>query len=185
MSVDSFYSTTSQISFTLLGFWWAVVQFRYEDWSGNPARRRMAHVVSLLFLLPGVMSLMSMLAGDVKIIWRAVFGLAGLLGLVATTLIVTGTKDSVSRPWLRAGSLFVAAPLYLLVTIFALAPELAVSLTGLQPLQLEGILLTLLVFLGVNLAWFLFWEGKRKEVTVEDVARQEAAPTQRPDLAEA
>lgn len=161
MSVESFYSTASQISFTLLGFWWAVVQFRFADWSDDPGRRRMAHVVSLLFLLPGVMSLMSLLMGDVRIIWQAVFGLAGLLGLVATILIVTGANDTATSPWLRAGSLYVATPLYLLITVFAVAPGLATDLTGLQPLQLEGILLSLLVFLGVNLAWFLFWEVKR------------------------
>lgn len=162
MSIQDFYSAASQISFTLLGFWWAVAQFRHDDWVGDGGRRRMAHVVSLLFLLPGVMSLISMLAGDTRIIWRLSFGAAGVLGLLATLLIVLGTPDEGEGRWLRPGALFVAAPLYGLVTLFAIAPELASDLLGLQPLQAEGILLSLLVFLGVNLAWALFWEDKRK-----------------------
>ncbi|MEA2576289.1 MAG: hypothetical protein QOH93_3587 [Chloroflexia bacterium] len=162
MSISDFYSTASQISFTLLGFWWAVVQFRYDDWTGNPARRRLAHVVSLLFLLPGVMSLLSMLTGDAPILWRLSFGLAGVLGLAATLLIVTGTPAEGAGRWFWPGALFVAAPLYALVTLFAIWPEFGPDWLGLQPLQLEGILLSLLVFLGVNLAWSLLWEGKRK-----------------------
>jgi hypothetical protein len=31
MSIADFYSAASQISFTLLGFWRAVVQLRYDD----------------------------------------------------------------------------------------------------------------------------------------------------------
>ena len=166
MSIQDFYSAASQISFTLLGFWWAVAQFRHGDWAGDPARHRLAHVVSLLFLLPGVMSLLSMLSGDAPVLWRLSFGGAGVLGLVATVLIVTGTPTDSTGGWVRPAALFVAAPLYALITLFAIWPPLAVDLLGLQPLQVEGILLSLLVFLGVNLAWSLFWEGKH-----EDAAR--------------
>lgn len=162
MSIQDFYSAASQISFTLLGFWWAVAQFRYADWAGDPARRRLAHVVSLLFLLPGVMSLVSMLSGDTPVLWRLTFGGAGVLGLVATLLIVTGTPAEGAGGWLRPAALFVAAPLYALITLFAIWPEFARDWLGLQPLQVEGILLSLLVFLGVNLAWSLFWEGKHR-----------------------
>jgi hypothetical protein len=161
MSIQDFYSAASQISFTLLGFWWAVVQFRHDDWAGNPARRRLSHVVSLLFLLPGVMSLTAMLSGDAPVLWQLSFGVAGILGLVATVMIASDTATEDTGSWLRPAALFAAAPLYALITIFSLAPYLAIDLFGLQPLQVEGILLSLLVFLGANIAWFLFWEGKR------------------------
>jgi hypothetical protein len=160
MSIQDFYSAASQISFTLLGFWWAVAQLRHADWAGDPTRRRLAHVVSLLFLLPGAMSLLSMLSGDTPVLWRLTFGGAGVLGLVATLLIATGTPAEGTGGWLRPAALFVAAPLYALIALLAIWPEIARDWLGLQPLQLEGILLSLLVFLGVNRAWSLFWEGK-------------------------
>jgi hypothetical protein len=165
MSISDFYSTASQVSFTLLGFWWAIVQFRYADWVGNSSRRRLAHVISLLFLVPGLISLLSMLSGDDPFLWRLSFGLSGFLSLVATLFIVLGGPVEDAARWLRPGSLFVAAPLFVLVTLFAIAPGLATSLLGLHPLQVEGILLSLIIFLGVSLAWSLFWEGKPKEVS--------------------
>lgn len=61
--------TVSSISFTLLGLWWVVVQGR-ETWRMNLARRRMAYVVSLHFVLPGVMSVLALVAPDIGILWR-------------------------------------------------------------------------------------------------------------------
>lgn len=166
MNLEDFYGVTSQICFTLLGFWWAVVQFRYSHWMGNPQRRRVAHVVALLFLLPGVMSLMSMLAGDTLIIWRLTFGVAGLIGVAAVGVSISGAQ--VVGPQQGNSLVFqaLAIVLYLLIALFAAFPELAVLGLGLQPLQLEGILLSLLVLLGVNLAWSLFAEQPHNGETV-------------------
>ena len=57
MDTATFYATTSAVSFTLLGFWWVVVQFRHDEMTADPGRRRLAFVVSLHFILPGLMSL--------------------------------------------------------------------------------------------------------------------------------
>ena len=56
MDTSTFYATTSAVSFTLLGFWWVVVQFRHEQMTQDAGRRRLAFVVSLHFILPGLMS---------------------------------------------------------------------------------------------------------------------------------
>ena len=32
MNTDAFYQTVAGFCFTLLGPWWAVVQFRHEEW---------------------------------------------------------------------------------------------------------------------------------------------------------
>ena len=37
MDTGTFYATTSAVSFTLLGFWWVVVQFRHEEMTRDPA----------------------------------------------------------------------------------------------------------------------------------------------------
>ena len=60
--LDSFYSTAAQLSFVLLGLWWVVVQFKFDRWRHDPARRRMAYDISSFFLLPGLMSLTSLAA---------------------------------------------------------------------------------------------------------------------------
>ena len=52
MDTATFYATTSAVSFTLLGFWWVVVQFRHDEMTADPGRRRLAFVVSLHFVLP-------------------------------------------------------------------------------------------------------------------------------------
>ena len=35
MDTGTFYATTSAVSFTLLGFWWVVVQFRHDEMTGD------------------------------------------------------------------------------------------------------------------------------------------------------
>jgi hypothetical protein len=82
VDVQTFYVTVSAISFTLLGLWWVVVQDR-ETWRMNVGRRRMAYVVSLHFVLPGVMSVLAIVAPDLNILWRLTFLTAGILGIVA------------------------------------------------------------------------------------------------------
>ena len=64
MDTGTFYATTSAVSFTLLGFWWVVVQFRHDEMTQDPGRRRLAFVVSLHFILPGLMSLGALLTAD-------------------------------------------------------------------------------------------------------------------------
>jgi hypothetical protein len=64
----------------------------------------------------------------------------------------TGAIEMVGRfEWL-------ALPLYLVLTIVAISPDLLKGATGLAPLQVEGTIMTLLVFLGIVFAWALFTE---------------------------
>ena len=91
MDTGTFYATTSAVSFTLLGFWWVVVQFRHEEMTGDPGRRRLAFVVSLHFILPGLMSLGALLTTDAPVVWRPTFGTAGVAGMVAVFLASRGS----------------------------------------------------------------------------------------------
>ena len=151
--VDTFYSAASQACLTLLGFWWAVIQFRHAEWMHDPTMRRVAYAVALHFLLPGIMSLVSLLAGDQTIVWRATFALAGTFGLIAVILLVHARGRSLPG----AVGHYLSVPLYGLLTVVAVAPDVLTSLgLTLAPLQVEGIILSALVFLGINLAWLLF-----------------------------
>jgi hypothetical protein len=162
VDVQTFYVTVSAISFTLLGLWWVVVQDR-ETWRMNVARRRMAYVVSLHFVLPGIMSVLALIAPDLNLLWRTTFLTAGVLGLVGAAYVVRTLTDEADCPRLVRLIEVVAIPIYAIIAVVAVVPE-AVKRIGLNltPLQVEGISLAILLFFGVQAAWILMVEPPRE-----------------------
>lgn len=136
METQTFYTTVGAISFTLLGLWWVVVMGR-ETWQVNLARRRMAYAISLHFALPGAMSILSLVAPDVGLLWRVSFVSASALGLILAVALVPG-----------------------LVTGLGL---------GLTALQVEAIVVSILVFFGVQAAWILMIEPLRTDIPPADL----------------
>ena len=57
-----FYSTAANVSFILLGFWWAVVSLKRDYWTADPLRRRIGYFTSLHFVVMGISSLISLLS---------------------------------------------------------------------------------------------------------------------------
>jgi hypothetical protein len=158
MDTATFYATTSAVSFTLLGFWWVVIEVRHAEMTQDAGRRRLAFVVSLHFILPGLMSLGALLTGDAPLIWRLTVGMAGIAGMVAVVIASRGISEP-SGAIAAVGRLeWLALPLYAVLTIVAFRPELIRENFDLQPLQVEGTIMTLLVFLGIVFAWALFTE---------------------------
>jgi hypothetical protein len=148
-ALDDFYRTVAEFSFILLGLWWVVVQFRYDDWVRDPGRRREAYLGSLYFLLPAVMSLMSAVAGD-RPLWRFAFASAGAVGLVAAIIpsghAVTGTA-------IRA----LTGMLHTAVIVFAVFPELAGELgANIRPREVEAVVICAIIVLGCHAAWRFF-----------------------------
>ena len=161
MDTVTFYTTVSTISFTLLGLWWVVVQSR-EEWRANPERRQMAYAVSLHFLLPGAMAILALVAPEVGWLWRITFAGAGILGIVGALTVLRTLRADYDTPRFARLIEWVAIPIYALVTVVALAPELVTSIgLDLRPIQVEGILLAILIFFGVEVAWILMVEPRR------------------------
>ena len=158
MDTSTFYATTSAVSFTLLGFWWVVVQFRHQEMTHDSGRRRLAFVISLHFVLPGLMSLAALLTGDAPIVWRLTFGTAGIAGMAAILVASRGVSEATGVIAAIGRAEWLALPLYAILTLIAIRPELAGSTVGLIPLQVEGFVMTVLVFLGIMFAWALFTE---------------------------
>ena len=158
MDTAAFYATTSAVSFTLLGFWWVVVQFRHDEMTQDRGRRRLAFVVSLHFILPGLMSLGALLTGDAPLIWRLTFGTAGVAGMVAVVIASRGVSEPTGAIATIGRYEWLALPLYAVLTIVAIRPELIRENFKLEPLQVEGTIMTFLVFLGIVFAWALFTE---------------------------
>lgn len=159
-----FYSALAQVEIVLLGFWWAVVTFKYDTWVRDAMRRRVAYYVSLQFLLPAVMSLVSILALDTPAVWRTSFVLGGLAGAASTLLLVAAAAPMrIGGPmplpfvaWNALAVLYVA-----IVAIAAFAPSITDGV-GLDALGFEAILTSLLVLLSFQCAWSLFMEAGRE-----------------------
>ena len=161
MDIVAFYGVVSTLSFTLLGLWWVVAE-RRKAWFLVPARRRMAYVVSLHFMLPGTMSLLSLVDPVCAPLWRIVFTLAGAAGATGAVLVYDAVKEEFGRQRLGAAVLWIALPVYVLVAVVAVFPRVS-DVVDLQPRQLEGILIALVVLFGINAAWFLTTEPTAAE----------------------
>jgi hypothetical protein len=163
MPQDVFYQSVSTASFTLLGLWLVVVQAR-DEWRFAVARRRMAYIVSLHFLLPGAMSVLALAAPEQAIVWRASFAIAGALGVVGVALISQTLRQDADAPRIVRWLQWVVLPIYVVITALAIAPGIVEAIgLGLTPLQTEAIVLSLLLFFGVQSAWFLLVEPTRAE----------------------
>ena len=155
--LDDFYTTVAQASFTLLALWWVLLQIRHDEWMEDQAYRRSVYDVSLYFLLPGMMSLASLLAVQETSIWRVSFALFGVVGF-AESLWLFARRGTLRT----AAALFRAADvlsllLYALAFLVAVWKELPQELgLGLRPLEVEGLVVTTLLLLGVTLAAAIF-----------------------------
>lgn len=166
MFPEAFYQTTATIAFTLLGLWWIALQAKYNEWIGDPLRRRMVSVITLYFLLPGSMSLLALLAIENRVLWRVAFVVACLIGVLATGLLaadalkVTGGAQASPATWnwrVMRWSCWVGIALYLLVAVVALGAT-TLKEAGIEPLLAAGVLVTLIVILGLVLAWTYYVE---------------------------
>ncbi|HET6319508.1 MAG TPA: hypothetical protein VFG86_23875 [Chloroflexota bacterium] len=162
--MDTFYQSVTTFCFTLLGLWWGVLQLRHDEWTTDPERRRLAHSVYLSFLIPGVMSLGAQLAADARWVWQVVFFVAAVGGLISALFFIR-TTGAGAAPGLMRRARWLVLVLYGLIAVFAAFPDWAAVL-GLKPLQVEGLVLALLVFLGVNFAWAYLAEPKRAPATL-------------------
>ncbi len=157
-SIDAFYLTFAQIAFALLGLWWIVLQLKYTAGAGERRRRRHAYGVTLFFLIPGVMALLSSVDTAVGELWRLAFGVAGAIGIVEAALYLASEGGRT-----RAGTAVRVAGLavYVLIVLFAIHPGLAGDLGGpLGPQQIEAILLGVLLVIGVHVAWLSLTESE-------------------------
>ena len=161
MIPEVFYQTVAQLSFTLLGLWWLVLQTKYSEWIHDRLRRRMATNITLYFLLPGSMSLLALLATNSRLLWQVSFIIAAVIGSLTAVLFL---RDALKTQWRNPMSIRVISlasglgvALYILVIIVALVPDLFRAM-GATPLTVAGIGVTLLVIVGVTLAWTYFVE---------------------------
>jgi hypothetical protein len=152
--LTDFYISFSAVCFTLLGLWLIVVQTRHAEWRGSSLHRRRAYGVALHFSLPGLMSLLALVNPNSSALWRVSFAIVAIGG-VAVLIALHGPAPGK----LGLTAYILAIALYAVIGILAIAPHI-VSGIGLAvaPVRAEAVLLTILVFAGVNVAWLLLFE---------------------------
>jgi hypothetical protein len=149
-----FYLALAPVSFTLLGLWLIVVQTRHAEWRHSARSRRRAYAVWLQFALPGLMSLLSLIDTTSEALWRVSFGIVATAGVLI--LVVSWLAERSQDAVLVYG---IAAFLYALVALLALAPGVVNHFdSSINALRTEAILLSLLIFVGVNVAWLLLFD---------------------------
>ncbi|HSO95199.1 MAG TPA: hypothetical protein VLV81_04080 [Acidimicrobiia bacterium] len=157
--ISGFYQAFAPTSFTLLGLWLIVVQTRHAEWRANQAQRRRTYAITLQFALPGLMSLLALVDVASQDVWRVSFATVAIIGAAALAWISRWGRIGTGMNLVVNGATLVAAALYALIAVIALHPAVVSNLgVSLTPLQCEAILLSILVFLAVNLAWFLMFE---------------------------
>ena len=149
-----FYLALAPLSFTLLGLWLLVVQTRHAEWRHSPLHRRRAYAVWLQFALPGLMALLSLIDPSSQALWRVSFGVVAGGGVVML-LVLRG--DDRSRVGTTTYAVVIA--IYLAIVLVACAPWIINTFdSSFTALHTEAVLLSLLIFAGVNVAWFLLFE---------------------------
>lgn len=159
------------LCFALLGFWWIVIQMRHDEFTTNRRMRTIAYSVSLSFVLPGLMSLTALLAVENNALWRVGFGVAGVIGAAQTLYLTLTPAFVVRRAAIRVGR-WAQAVLYVMIALLALRPSLpndmGVDVSG---LAVEGAMVAVFLFLGVNMAFAYFMHPSHEPVLVDDRTR--------------
>jgi hypothetical protein len=168
--LTDFYVAFATVCFTLLGLWIIVVQTRHGEWRHSPVHRRRAYAVALHFSLPGLMSLLSLVDPASTDLWRISFAIVAAGGVLALALVRGPAPTG-----LGAAAYVAAVVLYVLIALVAVAPGMVADLGVLaRPLRVEAVLLTMLVFLGVNVAWLLLFDQAQSPSGLEDPTRPRA-----------
>ena len=161
----AFYGAFSPACFALLGLWLVVVQIRLREWQGSPPQQRRTYGVALYFALPGMMSLLALVDPADPVFWRVSFAVIALTGAAVLAMVGRSPARPQGEPApgepghaLVADQLGVAAYLAA-IALYLLIGALAV-VGGLAVLRAEAVLLTLLVFLGFNVAWLLLFDTR-------------------------
>jgi hypothetical protein len=146
-----FFIALSAVCFTLLGLWLVAVQSRQAEWRGSQLQRRRAYAVALHFSLPGVTGLLVLVNPGSGGLWRVSAGVAAGGGVVLLSRL---RAPAAGRPGLAAYLAAIAA--WVVIVILAIKPHLIGLMSfPIAPERVVAVLLTGVVFLGVNVAWLL------------------------------
>jgi hypothetical protein len=155
--LTSFYGAFAPLSFTVLGLWFIVVQTRHAEWSVSREHRRRASIVALQLALPGLMSLLALVDPSSAAMWRVSFAATAIVGAASLVALSFGLRRD--KVILLAGHVL-SCVLFAVVAVVAAYPSIITKLGfDVAALPVEATLLSLLVFIGVAVAWLLLFDA--------------------------
>lgn len=105
------------------------------------------------------MSLVSLISEDHPALWRLAFGIAGAIGAAEVVLSLLRASSEPRRERRGDQLLALTLPFYLAILAIAIRPTLAQDIgIDLKPLETEAVVVSVLLFLGINYGWLLFME---------------------------
>ena len=153
--MGDFYPAFSATCFVVLTLWLMTVQQRYQDWERDRQLVRRAFGIGLFFSLPGIMTLIALVDPTSALFWEWTYTLVALSGAAVMVVLYTSGRDrvtSVAYP--------VAAAIYLAIGAIAII-GLTRAHAHLEN-QVDQVLLCVLLFLGLNVAWLLLFGPARR-----------------------
>jgi hypothetical protein len=155
----TFYAAFAPTCFTLLGLWLIVVQTRHSEWRRSHVQRTRAHVLAVNFAVPGMMALLALVEPSNKTLWRTAFAALAVGATVLLAGVTIREARRARRSWVAQVWTLSAACLYGVIAVVAIAPGVVGDIgIKLGPLQVEEILLSVLVLIAVNIAWYLMFD---------------------------
>jgi peptidoglycan/LPS O-acetylase OafA/YrhL len=153
--MSDFYPAFSSTCFVVLTLWLMMVQQRYQDWGGDRQMMWRAFAIGLYFSLPGFMSLIALVDPTSPLLWEWTYTLVALSGAAVMAMLF-----KLDRYRLTTAAYPAAFVLYLAIGV------LAIVALNQHPAHTENrvdqVLLCVLLFLGVNMAWLLFMSSHGK-----------------------
>jgi cytochrome bd-type quinol oxidase subunit 2 len=170
MNQSAFYGVVSAANLTLLGLWWVAVKDRTNlVGHKDAASRRAAYLVSLQFAIPATVALLAQVNPDEVAIWHVAFGSAGVVGVIGIALLAQQIWTATVARFSPIVFALIGIPVYLLVIVVAFFPTVVADAgLTLKPIEVEGMLFSALLFLGVQEAWVVsMTPSKETETEVE------------------
>src|ERR1700761_4871041 len=150
--MSDFYPAFSSTCFVVLTLWLMTVQQRRDEWRNDPHMKRRAFGIGLYFSLPGIMTLISLVDPTSPRLWEWSYTVVALGGAAVMVALYSSGHDR-----LTTFAYPVATALYLAIGVLAI-----IGLTRQQaPMEnhVDQVLLAVMLFLGVNVAWWLVFAG--------------------------